>query len=71
MPRGRGPFPRRGAQDLRREDDHPAEGLQRAARHVEQEGLGPAHTARLHAGEREDLNFDFFKVGRSEILFEN
>ena len=72
MPGGRGPVPRRGAQDIRREDDHPAEGLQRAARHVKQEGLGPAHTPRLHAGEELDRNFLIFSkwVG-AKFLFEN
>ena len=50
MPRGRGQVPRRGAQDLRRADDRPPEGLQRAAGAEQQESLRPPLSLRLHAG---------------------
>ena len=48
MPRGRGSIPRRGAEDLRREDDHLAEGLQRAPSLVQQASVRPPHPSRLH-----------------------
>ncbi len=48
MPGSRGSVPRRGAEDLRREDDHPPEGLQRAPCSLQQAGVRPPHPARLH-----------------------
>ena len=50
VPGGRGQVPRRGAEDLRRADDRPPEGLQRAAGAEQQESLRPPLSLRLHAG---------------------
>ena len=48
MSRGRGAFPRRGVENLRRANDDSSEGLQRATRPLKQEDLRPPHTQRLH-----------------------
>ena len=45
-----GEIPRGGAEDLRGADDGAAEGLQRAPRPQQQEGLRPSLPLRFHAG---------------------
>ena len=45
MPRGRGQVSRRGAEDLRGADDRPAEGVQRAARPLQQARVRPSLSA--------------------------